>query len=180
MAMTKAQKNELVDSASAQLKNSSIVILTGFGGIDVETDTKLRSEIRRAGGKYRVLKNTLAKRVLSEAKYAKLHGHMKGETAYVFGGEDPVAVVKVVTKFAKDHGDHFSLKSGFFEGNVLDAAQLKDLASIPPREELLQRLVNVLASPIQGLVNVLQGPLQKLAGTIQAVADKMPAEAPKT
>jgi large subunit ribosomal protein L10 len=172
MPLTRKKKNSLIAEMSEKAKDSSLLVLTAFEGIDVETDTVLRREIRNSGAHYQILKNTLAKRVWAGDEYLDLHAHMKGMTGYVLGGEDPVATAKALTEFAKAHDKVFSLKSGFFEGQVLSLEQLEELAKIPSRPELLTRLATALKSPIQKLANVLQAPIQKLAGTIQALADK--------
>lgn len=176
MPMTRKRKDAVIKDASARAEEASVIVLTGFSGIDVATDTEFRRTIRNTGGHYQVIKNTLAKRVLAGDEYADLHGHMKGETAYVFGGEDPVATLKALTDFVGDHKDHLSVKGGYFEGQVLDPAQIKELADIPPREVLLTRLATALQTPIQRLANVLQAPITKLAGTLQALAEKREKE----
>jgi large subunit ribosomal protein L10 len=172
MALTRKQKDALIESVASTAKDASLIVLTSYQGIDVETDTRLRAEIRKSGGRYQVVKNSLARKVLAGDEFADLRSHMKGMTGYVFGGEDPVATAKVLTKFAKDHEAVFQIKSGFFEGRTLSTAQVDALAKTPGRKELLARLASALKSPIQKLANVLRAPIQKLAGTIQALADK--------
>lgn len=172
MPLTRKQKDALIAEASKRLEGASLVVLTSFGGIDVEKDTQLRAEVRKSGAHYQVLKNTLAKRVLAGDEYKDLYPKMTGMTGYVFGGEDPVAAAKALTTFAKANEEVFQVKGGFFEGRVLSQDQLKALADTPSREELLTRLATALKSPIQRIASVLAAPVQKLAGTLQALADK--------
>ncbi len=172
MALTRSQKDAVIAEGLEAARQASIVVLTGFRGIDVATDTRLRKAVRETGASYQVIKNTLAKRILGEDCYKGLHPQMKGETAYVFGGKDPVAVVKVLSEFAKDNEEHLQIKAGFFEGTVLSSSDLKALADIPPRPVLLSRLAGVLVAPLQRLVNVLQAPLSQTVGVLGAVADK--------
>lgn len=172
MALTRKQKDALISGVEGRTQEASLIVLTSYQGITVEKDTQLRTEIRKTGAHYQVIKNTLARRVLAGDEYVGLHPHMKGMTGYVFGGEDPVATAKALTGFAKANEAVFQIKSGFFEGRVLSSAQIDELAKIPSRHELLTRLASALKSPIQKLANVLRAPIQKLAGTVQAVADK--------
>lgn len=172
MALTRKKKDSLIKEVGEKAQDASLLVLTSFEGIDVETDTDLRREIRKTGAHYQVLKNTLAKRVWAGDEYAEIHPHMKGMTGYVLGGEDPVATAKALTEFAKAKPKMFALKTGFFEGQVLSLEQIEELAKIPSRPELLSRLAGAFQAPITKLANVLQAPIQKLAGTLQALADK--------
>jgi large subunit ribosomal protein L10 len=176
MPLNRKQKDALIADATKRRDEASLIVLTSFEGIDVEQDTKLRAEVRKSGAHYQVLKNTLAKRVLSGDEYKDLHAQMAGMTGYVFGGEDPVEAAKALTGFAKENEEVFQVKAGFFEGRVLTKDQLKALADTPSKPELLTRLATALKSPIQRFANVLAAPVQKLAGTIQAVADKKKEE----
>lgn len=171
MPLSRKQKDALIAEATDNAGSASVIVLTGFHGIDTATDSDFRTKVRETGGKYRVIKNTLAKRVLAGDEYADLYQHMKGETGYVFGGEDPVATCKAITDFAKEH-DAIQLKSGYFEGRVVSVSEIKALAEVPPREVLLTRLATALKTPIQRIASVLAAPIQKFAGTLQAVADK--------
>lgn len=172
MPLSRKQKEAVISGASKRLGDASLIVLTSFGGIDVEADTKLRAQIRKSGAHYQVMKNTLAKRVLAGDEYQGLHAQMTGMTGYVFGGEDPVSAAKALADFAKEHSEVFQVKAGYFEGRTLTLAELKSLAETPSKEVLLTRLATALKSPIQRFANVLAAPVQKLAGTLQAVADK--------
>ncbi len=172
MPLSRKQKDAVVSTVGERLEDASLVVLTGFSGISVEADTKLREDIRKTGAYYRVIKNTLAKRVLAGDEYAGLYPQMKGMTGYVLGGEDPVATAKALTGFAKGNKKVFQVKGGYFEGRIMSAEDIEALAKTPSREELLTRLASALNSPIQKLASVLSAPIQKLAGTLQALADK--------
>lgn len=176
MPMTRQQKDDLIASMSSVRDEAQLIVLTGFEGIDVSTDTEIRNNLRSTGAKYRVIKNTLAKKVLGD-EYEGLFPEMKGMTGYVFGIDDPVATAKVVVKAAKDHEKMFTVKGGYFEGQVLSKDDVVALSKVPSREELLTRLASALQSPIQKIANVLQAPIQKFAGTLQALADKRGEEA---
>ena len=176
MPLTRQQKDDLITQMGEVRDEASLIVLTGFEGLDVATDTEIRNEIRSSGAKYRVLKNSLAKKVLSDEGYHGLYPEMKGMTGYVFGIEDPVATAKVIAKYAKEKEEMFSLKAGYFEGRVLSQDDVIALSKVPSREELLTRLASALKSPIQKIANVLQAPIQKFAGTLQALADKKDGE----
>ena len=152
------------------------VILADYQGLDVKGISELRKKLRQAGTGCRVVKNTLFKLAASDTAAAPLTEGLAGPTAIVYTDEDPVAAAKVLEDFAKAV-KALKVKSGLVDGHVLDAAQIKELAKIPPKQQLYAMVVGGLQSPIANLVGTLQSMIGQLVMTLQGVADKKAAAA---
>ncbi len=153
------QKKQKVEEITELLKNAKSGVLVNYTGITVEEDTKLRKDLREAGVKYAVEKNTLLRFAMQNAGLDQLTEVLSGATALAVS-DDETAAARILGKYAEDH-DNFVLKAGFIGTEIYDEAGVKALSKIPPKETLLAQLVGSL-----------QGPIQKLAATLQAVADK--------
>ncbi len=153
------QKKKKVEEITEQLKSAVSGVLVDYSGITVEDDTKLRKELREAGVKYAVEKNTLLRFAMQNAGLDGLTDVLSGATA-IATSDDETAAARILGKYAEDH-DNFTLKAGFIGTELYDAEGVKALSKIPSKETLLAQLVGSL-----------QGPIQKLAATLQAVADK--------
>ncbi len=153
------QKKQKVAEITEMLKTSTAGVLVNYSGISVEDDTKLRKELREAGVKYTVEKNTLLRFAMNDAGLEGLTEVLSGATAIAVS-DDETAAARILGKYAEDH-DNFVLKAGFIGTELYDAEGVKALSKIPSKETLLAQLVGSL-----------QGPVQKLAATLQALADK--------
>ncbi len=153
------EKKQKVAEITEMLKNATAGVLVNYSGISVEDDTKLRKELREAGVKYTVEKNTLLRFAMQGAGLDGLTDVLSGATALAVSS-DETAAARILGKYAETH-DHFELKAGFIGTELYDAAGVAALSKIPSKETLLAQLVGSL-----------QGPIQKLAATLQAVADK--------
>jgi large subunit ribosomal protein L10 len=171
MKHTKAQKQEMVTALQTQLAKSPTVYVTDFTGLNVALITDLRRRLRKAGVEYVVVKNTLARRALSDAQRAGLEPHLEGPTALVLAGADPVGAAKVLADFAKEF-DKPAIKVGLVEGKPVTPAQVKHLAALPPRTELLATLGGALQAPMAGFVGVLNGLLYSMVGALEALKIK--------
>ncbi len=168
--MKKTEKAEVVNEIEEKLKKAVSAVLTDYRGLNVNDLAELRGELRKEGVEYKVYKNTLMKRAVEKADLAELATHLNGPTALAFSFDDPVAAARLVAGYAKTN-KALKIKAGLFEGRVLGAAEMKILATLPPREVLLAKLAGTLNAPISGLVNTLQGPLRGLAMTLGQVAE---------
>ncbi len=153
------EKKQKVAEITEMLKNATSGVLVNYSGISVEDDTKLRKELREAGVKYTVEKNTLLRFAMQNAGLDGLTDVLSGATAIAVSS-DETAAARILGKYAEEH-DHFELKAGFIGTELYDAAGVVALSKIPSKDTLLAQLVGSL-----------QGPIQKLAATLQAVADK--------
>jgi large subunit ribosomal protein L10 len=146
-------KKAVVAEISAEVAKAQAIVVAEYRGIQVSAMTKLRAEARKKGVYLRVLKNTLARRAVQDTSFAGLADHMVGPLVYGMSA-DPVAAAKVLNDFAKID-DKIVVKAGSFDGKVLSAAEVGQLASIPSREELLSKLLFVMQAPVSGMARAL-------------------------
>ncbi len=154
------EKKAKVQEIAELLKSSAAGVLVSYSGITVEDDTKLRKELREAGVKYTVEKNTLLRFAMKEVGLDSLTDVLSGTTALAVSENDETAAARILGKYAESH-ENFKLKAGYIGTEVYDESGVIALSKIPSKETLLAQLVGSL-----------QGPIQKLAATLQAVAEK--------
>jgi large subunit ribosomal protein L10 len=178
MIRTKAEKQEMVTALATKLQRAPTVYVTDFTGLNVARITDLRRRLRAAGVEYLVVKNTLALRALGDAKVGGgggdgggLEAHLSGPTALVLGGADPVGAAKVLTDFAREF-EKPAIKVGLVEGKVVTAEQVKRLAALPPKTELLAQLGGALQAPLAGFAYALNGLLMNMVGALEALKVK--------
>jgi len=163
------QKQAMVAEVAARLAGAQAVIVAEYRGLDVERVTQLRTRARKSGLYLRVLKNTLARRAVKGTPFEKLSEHMVGPLMYGIA-QDPVAGAKVIAEFAKEN-ERFVIKGGAMANAVMSLQDIRALASLPSREELLAKLVGTLQAPIVKLVRTLNEVPGKFVRTLAAVRD---------
>ncbi len=161
----KSEKQQDLDKLKTELGKVSTVILTTFQGITVQDDTKLRRAVQAAGGKYKVVKNTLAELAGAGTPAEKMLKDLKGTHSIAYTETDPVALAKALTKIAKDVPS-FQFKSGFVEGKVISIAEIKQLAEMPSKEELISKIMFLLNAPAQRIASALNALPRNLAVTV--------------
>ena len=166
--MPTAEKVDTVERLKETISESKAVVLADFSGIDVASVTELRNKLREASVTYEVVKNRLAKWAIEGAGLAGLSEHLTGPTAMAFATGDPLAPAQILQKFI-DGGGKIAIKSGILDGQVMSADQVKVLALLPSREELLARTVGTIQAPLSGLVGVMNGLLRSLVGVVAAI-----------
>jgi large subunit ribosomal protein L10 len=170
LSLNLEQKQSVVAEISAQLANAQAVILAEYRGIGVGSVTDLRSRARKSGVYLRVLKNTLARRAVKGTSFEKLAEQMKGPLMYGIA-KDPVAAAKVLQEFAKEN-ELLVIKGGAMPNAVMSPQDVKTLASMPSREELLAKLVGTMQAPIAKLLRTMNEVPGKFARTLAAVRDQ--------
>ncbi len=161
----RSEKQEDLDKLKSELARVSTVILTTFQGIKVDEDTKLRRAVQAAGGKYKVVKNTLAERAGAGTPAENLLKNLTGTNSIAYTETDPVALAKAITKIAKDV-PAFQFKSGVVEGRVVSIADVKQLANLPSKEELISKIMFLLNAPAQRIAVALNALPRNLAVTV--------------
>ena len=156
-------KQGQVDALKARIEGSVAGVLVDYRGITVAEDTKLRKELREAGVHYAVIKNNIMRRAAQDTGYAALAEAMTGTTAFALSEEDPIAAAKILQKFADDSKGKFTIKAGFMENEVLDAAGVERVAKLPGKTELLTMLGMALNGNIRGLAVALNAVVEKQA-----------------
>lgn len=166
--MARPEKVAIVEELAAKFEESAAAIFTDYRGLDVQTITELRRQLRDGGVEYRVVKNTLTKLAAEKAQVVGVDQLLGGPTAIAFNPTDPVAPAKILSEFAKAH-DQLEIRGGILNGQVIDADEVKRLASLPSREQLLAMVAMAMQGPIYGFVNVLHGTLRGLVYALDAV-----------
>jgi large subunit ribosomal protein L10 len=154
-------KKAVVAAVAAELVAAQTLVIAEYRGIEVSSMTKLRAQAREQGVYLRVLKNTLVRRAVAGTQFEALADQMVGPLVYGISA-DPVAAAKVLHQFAKAD-DKIIVKAGSYNGAVLNAAQVAELASIPSREELLSKLLYVMQAPVAGFARALAALAEKQA-----------------
>lgn len=160
-----ANKNrELKEAKVAEIKEKMSkaqgVVLAKYQGITVEDDTELRKSLREAGVEYKVYKNTFTRIVAKELGYENAENVLVGPIAMAFGYEDPTAPARILNDFAKTH-KVLELKGAFIQGEIYDADKVKQLATIPPREVLIAKLLGSFKAPLSNMAYLLNAIKEK-------------------
>lgn len=173
MNRTKAQKQEMVTTLAQQVARSQTIYVTDFTGLNVAHITDLRRRLRAVGVEYVVVKNTLARRALTESQRQQggLEEHLAGPTALVLAGADPVGAAKVLADFAKEF-EKPAIKIGLVEGKPVSSAQVKSLAALPSKQQLLAQLGGAFQAPMAGFLGVLNGLLYSMVGALEALKEQ--------
>jgi large subunit ribosomal protein L10 len=171
MAVTKAKKIEQVEQLTKELQNAKHGIVGSFAKMTVEKDFELRKAVRSAGGRYRVLKNTLAERAAKGSAIEEAVKDLAGVTSLAYTSGDPVALAKALSKYAKDNPE-YTFKAGIVEGRVIAIKEIDALASMPSKEELYSKLLFLMTAPAQRLVTVMNAIGRDLAVVINQGVEK--------
>ena len=160
-----------VEAIKGRLEGSVAALLTEYRGLKVAELGELRASLRGSSTEYRVLKNTLTSIAVREAGYEDLVGLLQGPTAVAFVHGDPVQAAKDLAEFARTH-PALIVKGGVMDGKVLDAAEVRQLATLESREVLLARLAGLLQASAQRAVTLLAAPLRQVATMTAALRDQ--------
>ena len=169
MGLSLEQKQAMVTQLSGELKGAQAVIVAEYRGLNVELVTQLRSKARKSGLYLRVLKNTLARRAVQGTPFEKLAEQLSGPLMYGIA-KDPVAGAKVLSEFAKEN-ERFVIKAGAMPNTMMSDKDVKALALLPSREELLAKLMGTMLAPVTKLVRTMHEVPGKFVRTLAAVRD---------
>lgn len=164
--MKRLEKDKLVAELKQKLTGATALYYTDFTGLNVKRMTELRRRLRRADVEYVVIKNTLALRAVNES--GLVGTRLRGQTGLVIA-RDAIAAAKVLADFARENDQRPAVKGGLLDGRALDVGQVKRLASMPSREQMLADLAAGLQSPLAAFAGALTGMFTMFAGTLDAL-----------
>jgi len=166
--MSKTERQTTVEELAQQLRTSPNLYVTDFSGLNVLRMTEFRRRLRAAGVRYVVVKNTLAQRAFAANSVTELDEYLTGPTGLVLAGRDPVAAAKVLSDFAREF-EKPTIKGGMVDGRAVTPDQVKRLASLPSREQLLGQLAGTMQAPLAEFAGVMNGMLYQMVGALEAL-----------
>ncbi len=169
MSLNLEQKQAVVAEVAAQVADAQSIIIAENRGVSVADMTQLRAKAREAGVYFKVVKNTLVRRAVADTPFAALADKMSGPLTYGISS-DPVAAAKVLSDFAKGN-EKFVVVGGAMSGQLMSVEEVKALASLPSRDELIAKLMGTMQAPVTKFVQTLNEVPSKFVRTVAAVRD---------
>lgn len=176
MAVSKQQKEEILQQLVDKFGKSKSVVFAEYRGLDVAGLSDLRSRLRKEGAEMQVAKKTLMRLAGEKNDFILDKSIMEGPVAATFSYEDPMSGIKVLFNFAKEN-DKLKLLGGVVDGKVVGPEVIQEYAKLPGREELLAKLLGSMNAPVSGTVGLLNNLIAGFVRVLNAIQEKMPAEA---
>ena len=167
-----SEKQAIVEALTERIKSASAGVFVDYKGITVEQDTALRTDMRKEGIDYSVVKNTLVRFAINNAGLNERDDVLNGTTSLATSAGDPIAPFRILNDYSKKLNDKFNIKAAFMEGKILSAAEIEELASLPSKEALVSVVLGTMLAPITSLAVVLDQ-IAKKSG--EAVPAEVPA-----
>jgi len=168
--MERAEKEKFITEYKGKLDKAAAVFVADYRGLSVAAVNELRKTLKKANVEYRVVKNTLMKRVVAGTPYESLASHMREMTAIAFAS-DPVAAAKAALEFKKTN-ESFKLKVAVVEGQTIDATGIEQLSKLPSQPEMRAQLLGLINTPASKLLAQINAPAGNIVGVVQAFVDK--------
>jgi len=172
--MNRTQKVDQVNSFSGYAKDAPFIVVAHFKGTKVADVNQFRRSLEKNGMRYKVIKNTLARRAFADVGLGGFDATLVGMTGVVFSGPDAIGSAKVLKDLLKGIPT-IQVRAGFFDGETLDAKCVDLVSSLPSREDLLAQLLNTLIEGPRQLVSVIQAPARDLVQLLKNYEDKLAA-----
>lgn len=169
--MNRSEKAAEIESLRERFASARLTILADYKGLSVASLTELRSQLRESSSTLKVIKNRLAKIAVEGSTAESLKDHFVGTTAVCTSTDDPVGPAKVLVEFAKKN-EQLKIKLGLLKEKPLDLSEIKALAELPSKEELLAKLVGSMNAPATNLANVLSQIPRQLVNVLSAIKDQ--------
>jgi large subunit ribosomal protein L10 len=170
LAISKQQKEELVEQYKKWVEDSDGLILTNYRGLSVKDISDLRKDIRESGGEFHIIKNTLAKRAFEEVGREWKEDVFIGPTALGISYTNPTSLAKVIRNFSKEFGT-IEIKSGYLAERLVTVEEITALADLPSMAEMQAKLLSTIAAPASKLTRVLAEPGRQVAGVLKSYSD---------
>jgi len=169
---TREQKQQDLNALTEQFQKAQAAMIVGFDKMTVSKDQELRNQLREAGVRYEVVKNTLARKASVGTPFEQAAEHFKGVTAIATSEGDPVNLSKAISKFTKANPDVFKFKVGVVEGRVVALGDVEAIASLPSKEELISKIMFLINCQAQRLVTVLSAVPRNLAIVVRQIGEQ--------
>jgi large subunit ribosomal protein L10 len=169
---SREQKQNDLNALTEELANSKSAMIVSFNKLTVNKDQEFRNQLRAAGAKYQVVKNTIARLAVKGTPYEEASEHFKGVTGIVWTENDPVVLSKTISKFIKDNADFYQFKAGVVDGKVVNLNQVEAIASLPSKEELISKLMFLINAQAQRIVTVINAVPRDLAIVIKQIGEQ--------
>lgn len=170
--MPSTQNTQQLDQLKAKVEKAKSVVITDYAGLTVSQQTKLRSELKAAGGEFIVGKNTLLRLAL---KKNELNDTLQGQSGVLFAYEDEISPMKALVNFIKEVEKPI-LKAGMLAGKLLSVKDIQEYAKLPGKDEMISMLIQRIQGTTYGLVSVLQGGMRNLVYALLALEKKKASE----
>ena len=171
----RADKVAVVDEVRERFAEAEAVLFTEYRGLDVTEMADLRGRLIDADCRYKIFKNTLVRRALTDDAPDGAMDLLLGPTALAFCGKDPSAAAKALRTFAEEH-EALVIKGGILSGTLLSDDQVRDLADLPSRDELMAQMLGALAAPLGSLASMMNNLIGEMSGLVQALIDRSPTD----
>ena len=162
-----SEKQAIVEALAERIKNAGAGVLVDYKGITVAEDTALRTELRKDGVEYTVVKNTLTRKALDKLGMSDLDHVLNGTTSLATAENDPIAPFRIVSDYSKKLGDRFNIKAAFMEGKVLSESEIAEMAELPSKDALYAKVLGTMIAPITGLAVCLGQILEQKGGSLE-------------
>ena len=174
--MSREKNTQIIEKLEETFSKCSIGILTDYRGLTTAELTALRRRLQATDGEYKVVKNTLARFAAERAGKNDLAGAFEGPVAIAFGYSEITEPAKVLTSYIRESSLNIGIKGGFLGDRFLTSSEVRTLATLPPREVMVGRVLGQMKSPISALLNCLTSPLRGTIGVLQARIKQLEGE----
>ena len=165
-----SEKQAIVEALAERIKNAEAGILVDYKGITVAEDTALRTELRKEGVEYTVVKNTLTRKALAKLGMNELDSVLNGTTSLATADNDPIAPFRILSDYSKKLNERFNIKAAFMDGKVLNEAEIAEMSALPSKDALYAKVLGTMIAPITGLAVCLGQILEQKGGSLEAPA----------
>jgi len=170
MAKTREQKEKIIEDLNEKFGKMKIAVFANYFGLKVKEIQQLKKQLKESKSDYLITKKTLAKLALQKAGFKNINlGEIEGGLSIVFGYQDEIVPIKVLTKFSKEH-NALEIKGGILEKEFISLEKVLELSKLPTKTELIGRLLWQIKAPISGLINTLEGNLRGLIWLLKNAA----------
>ena len=165
-----SEKQAIVEALAERIKNAEAGVLVDYKGITVAEDTALRTELRKEGVEYTVVKNTLTRKALDKLGMTELDEVLNGTTSLATADNDPIAPFRILSDYSKKLNERFNIKAAFMDGKVLNEAEIAEMSALPSKDALYAKVLGTMIAPITGLAVCLGQILEQKVGSLEAPA----------